>query len=142
MDKKQRASVLEFWRNGNKKGLVATTALSNGIDYDEVQLVANYGKPRNIIEFGQESGRGGWALDIAQSIVFWDPSQKDRPLEPGQDDIGVAGMNDYVSTCACRCICLGKNLNDDQSNISCLQMGVVALCDLCEMKVKEASLVS
>lgn len=142
VDNDKKASAIDLWRDGGKKVLVATTALSTGIHYDEIQLVVNYGKPRNLIEFGQESGRGGRELVLAQSTVFWDPSQKDQPLKPGQDDIGVAGMAEYVSACPCRRVCLGKHLDDDQSDTTCLQSGVVVLCDLCEKIVKEAAVVS
>lgn len=142
MDDKQKALVVKLWREGIKKVLVATTALSTGIHYDEIQLVANYGKPRNLIEFGQESGRGGRELDIAHSTVFWDPTRKDQSLKHGQDDIGIAGMTEYVSTGTCRRACLGKHLDDDQSDITCLQTGVVVLCDLCEKIVKDSIIVS
>ena len=142
MDEERRASVVKSWRDGSKKVLVATTALSTGIHYDEIQLVVNYGKPRNLIEFGQESGPGGRKLDVAQSTVFWDPKWKDQPLKLGQDDIGVAGMMEYVSTYSCRCVCLGKHLDDDQSGATCLQSGVIVLCDLCKKIVKEAAVVS
>ena len=45
--------------------LVATTTLSTRIHYDEIQLVANYKKQQNLIEFMQESGHGGYMLGIS-----------------------------------------------------------------------------
>jgi superfamily II DNA helicase RecQ len=41
-DKKE---VTHSWREGEMKVLVVTSALGAGIDYDEVKLVVNYGKP-------------------------------------------------------------------------------------------------
>lgn len=150
-----KKSVIDSWRDGpdntlvttmgagdGQKALVATTALGAGIDHSEIKLVVHYKKPRNIVNFSQESGRAGRQLSIAHSIVFWDPKQKDQPLAPDQDDIGVAGITDYVSTSYCRRLCLGRHLDDDRTYKTCVQDGTVVLCDLCEKKVREAPVVS
>jgi superfamily II DNA helicase RecQ len=137
-----KTSIVDSWRDGtDSKALVATTALGAGIHYAEVKLVVNYKKPRNIINFSQESGRGGRELEVALSTVFWDPKQPDWSLADNQDNIGVEGMTDYVTSCSCRRFCLGKCLGD-RTYRTCLQDATVALCDLCERRVKEAPVVS
>jgi superfamily II DNA helicase RecQ len=151
MSEVDKKTVINSWLDGpektehqardEEKVLVATTALGAGIDHPEVRLVVHYKKPRNIINFSQESGRGGRQLSIAYSTVFWDPKQKDPSLAPGQDDIGVVGIIDYVSTSICRRVPLGKHL-DNQTYRTCIQDGTVALCDICEKKVGAAAAVS
>lgn len=137
----QKEVIIESWRNGTLKALAATTALGAGFHYDEISLVVHYKKPRNIIDFSQESGRGGRLLEVASSTVFWDPTQEDQPLASGQDDIGRAEITEYVATCPCRRLCLGTHL-DGETNKTCLKLGTMALCDLCKKKVREAPVVS
>ena len=153
MSEVDKKSVITPWLGGPEtalateteldegKVLVATTALGAGIDHPEVRLVVHYKKPRNIVNFSQESGRGGRELSIAYSTVFWDSKQRDPPLAPGQDDIGVEGITDYVSTSICRRVPLGIHL-DNKVYRTCIQDGTVALCDLCEKKVGAAAAVS
>lgn len=56
VEDKQKQLVINSWREGKQKVLAATSALGAGFDYAEVKLVVHYGKPRNILEFSQESG--------------------------------------------------------------------------------------
>jgi superfamily II DNA helicase RecQ len=137
-----KADVLRSWREGEMKVLAATTALGSGIDYDEVKLVVNYGKPRNIIDFSQESGRGGRNLPIAYSTVFWNPRAAPERLLPDQDEIGIAGMSQYVKTKRCRRLCLKRNLDGGTETAMCIQDCIVALCDCCEVEVENTAVVS
>jgi superfamily II DNA helicase RecQ len=156
LEEAERKSVIDLWRDGSantlamttephtgngRKALAATTALGAGFDHPEIGLVVHYKKPRNLINFAQESGRAGRQLKIAYSTVFWDPKQKDQGLAPDQDDIGVAGMQEYVSTSTCRRICLGRHL-DDTVYKTCLQDGTMVLCDLCKKKLRDVPVVS
>ena len=140
-DVTEKESILESWRSGTNKALVATSALGAGFDYPTVELVVNYQKPRNIIDFSQESGRGGRELLFSRSTVFWDPTQKDWKLARGQDDIGRTEMTDYLTTSSCRRVSLGISL-DGKMYKTCLQDGTVALCDLCFKKIRNAPVVS
>ena len=163
MSEEDKKSAIDLWRYGpgpekllvtsmtepeagyGQKALVATTALGAGIDHPEIRLVIHYKKPRNIVNFSQESGRAGRQLSVAYSTVFWHPNQKDQALEPDQDDIGVVGITDYVSTSSCRRIPLGRHLDatgNDSTYKTCAQDGTVVLCDLCERKVAAEPVVS
>lgn len=137
-----KEEVTRSWREGEIKVLVATSALGAGIDYDEVKLVVNYGKPRNIIDFSQESGRGGRKLPITHSTVFWNPRAPPECLMPDQDNIGVSEITAYVETKSCRRLCLGMYLDGGLETKICTQDCVVALCDRCEVEVANAAVVS
>jgi superfamily II DNA helicase RecQ len=134
--------VLSSWRNGKMKVLVATTALGAGIDYDQVKLVVNYGKPRNILNFSQESGRGGRSLPIAYSTVFWNPRAAPERLLPDQDEIGVSAMTEYVEEKSCLRLCLGRNLDGGKETVTCIQDCIVALCGLCRIETVKSAVVS
>ena len=77
MDKSERKKALSAWKEGKIKFLAATSALGAGLDYGQVRTVIHQGHARNLIEFGQESGRAGRDGKEAESVTFfW------RGLEP------------------------------------------------------------
>jgi superfamily II DNA helicase RecQ len=137
----ERQDVGTRWRSGRYKLLATTSAFGAGIDYSEVKLVVHYGRPRNIIDYSQESGRAGRSIPRAYSTVFYDPSRREERLVDGQDNSGIQEMKDFVMppTCKCRRMSLGSL---DGKPASCFQLKVVALCDLCELRLQRDSLVS
>jgi Lhr-like helicase len=52
----ERQDVGTRWQSGRYKLLVTTSAFGAGIDYSKVKLVIHYRRPRNIINYSQESG--------------------------------------------------------------------------------------
>jgi superfamily II DNA helicase RecQ len=58
MERDERREVLDAWKSGNIEVLVATSALGAGLDHG-VRLVIHHGFAKSLIDFGQESGRGG-----------------------------------------------------------------------------------
>lgn len=144
MDAEEKQANLNSWREGGSEVpvLAATSALGSGLDYGGVKLVLHYGKPRNIMDFSQESGRSGRSLPVAYSTVFWDPNRKDEKLHPDQDITGVEAMTAYVQTDKCRRICLRKNLDGALETGTCIHDGETVLCDVCEAEVMKTSVVS
>ena len=145
MDAEEKQANLNSWREGGGSEvpvLAATSALGSGLDYGGVKLVLHYGKPRNIIDFSQESGRSGRSLPAAYSTVFWNPNRKDEKLHPDQDNIGVEAMTAYVRTDKCRRICLRKHLDGALETGTCIHDGEAVLCDVCEAEVMEVTTVS
>ena len=105
LDACQKQTNLNAWREGGDSEvpvLVTTSALGARFDYGEVELVLHYGKPRNIIDFSQESGCSGQELSVAYSTVFWNPNRKDEKLSPEQDPMGVEAMTAYVQADQCQ----------------------------------------
>ena len=145
LDARQKQANLDSWREGGDSEvpvLATTSALGAGFDYGEVKLVLHHGKPRNIIDFSQESGRSGRGLPVAYSTVFWNPNRKDEKLSLDQDPIGVEAMTAYVQTNQCRRICLGRNLDGASDTGKCLQDGEAVLCDVCEAEGMKVPIVS
>jgi superfamily II DNA helicase RecQ len=145
MDAQKKQENLDLWREGGDSEvpvLAATSAVGTGLDYGGIKLVLHYGKPRNIIDFSQESGRSGRSLPVAYSTVFWNPNRKDEKLRPGQDDIGVEAMSAYVQTDQCRRIFLQKNLDGALETATCIHDGEAVLCDVCEAEVMKVNTVS
>ena len=131
-----KEEVIESWEQGKEKVLVATNGLGTGYDYGAVKLVIHFAKPRNIIDFAQESGRAGRSIPVSYSTVFWDPQRQDEPLAPNQEVLGVLEMIQYVQTNACRRHCLAAYFDGVMDTKTCIDHGNVAVCDNCEALIE------
>ena len=126
----ERQRMYEGFRNGTIQCLVATQAFGAGIDIGSIDVVVHAGNPRSMVDFSQESGRGGRHGQPALSIVF-------QSAEPDRDQMmddycGRAEMREWLAqTSRCRRIGLGEYL--DGIGISCPSLPGGRLCDLCRM---------
>ena len=57
--KKYKERVVESFKNDGKKRVVIATALSMGVNFPDVRYVIHWGPARNLLDYHQESGRGG-----------------------------------------------------------------------------------
>lgn len=138
-DKAKAWLTLDNWTSGEKCSLAATSCLSAGYDYGFIGLVAHYGKPRNLIDKEQESGRAARDIPYGYAATFYDPDQRDMALQDGQDDIGVAEINAWVAGMQCYRIIPGESLDGDGR--SCLEHRTVSLCGWCSAKVRSSNMV-
>jgi superfamily II DNA helicase RecQ len=139
MTRECRETVLTNWKEGKHNILTTTSSLGSGLDYPNIALVGHYGKPRNIIDYAQESGRAARQLRCGHSTIFFDPAARDLPLQEGQTDLGVAEMTAFVTTPQCRRVTLGGSLDGKDS--SCFAIFTASLCDWCENQVPRPNIV-
>ena len=59
MSQEQRNNIMENFRSGNSRILIATDLLSRGIDIQQISLVINYDIPNNIESYIHRIGRSG-----------------------------------------------------------------------------------
>ena len=59
LDKAERVSIENDFKNGRVKSIIATSSLELGIDIGAINLVIQYGSPRQVIRLMQRMGRGG-----------------------------------------------------------------------------------
>ncbi|KAG1749176.1 P-loop containing nucleoside triphosphate hydrolase protein [Suillus occidentalis] len=123
---------------GALRVLYTTSALSAGLDIRDIRAVVHLREPSNMLDYGQEFGRGCRDGKPGWSFVFHDPKQKPFNLQAGQDDTGVSEMASWLSAPTCRR--LGLSLFFDGRSSSCLEMVTVQLCDICQMTVAKVLL--
>ncbi|KAG2084486.1 uncharacterized protein F5147DRAFT_589450, partial [Suillus discolor] len=123
---------------GALRVLYTTSALSAGLDIRDIRAIVHLRKPSNMLDYGQEFGRGCRDGKPGWSFVFHDPKQKPLALQAGQDDTGVSEMASWLSVPACRRLGLSSFFDGRAS--SCLEMVTVQLCDICQMMVAKVLL--
>ena len=73
-EKKAEKAILA----GKKHVIVATTALSMGVDIRNVDLVIHFDLPKSLEEYYQQAGRGGRDGQHSRSILLYDPADYQR----------------------------------------------------------------
>ena len=131
---KEKAAVLQQWREGEPPFIVATSAFGLGIDHPAVQQVIHVGMPRSMVDFAQEVGRLGRAGGGGYSVLLvppqWKPATVDRdnrPIKPVEE-----AMQKYVSTIKCRVKELSRFLDGDTHECE----PDALICDNCERAEK------
>ncbi len=61
--------------DSTKKIIIASTALSMGVNFPDVRYVINWGPPRTLIDYHQEAGRAGRDGEQAHSIIIYHGNQ-------------------------------------------------------------------
>ena len=72
---REREQVLDAFRKGTTRVLVATDIAARGIDVDDVGLVVNYDLPDNAESYLHRIGRTGRAGNEGAAVTFCEPSQ-------------------------------------------------------------------
>ena len=90
MTQSQRTSVMQSFKNGRLKVLVATNVAARGLDIPEVSHVINYDMPQNIEEYIHRIGRTARMEADGTAITFvteWDMEMFDMIIDKVGDDL-------------------------------------------------------
>ena len=132
MDLMERQQAFKRWKNGEIIFLAATSALGMGIDYGQVRLVIHHGYGRSLIDFCQESGRGGRDGKKSEVVtVFWNGILNATEWIQEEERKEVL---EWIKSKDCR----RKELNLYLNNVGedCLMRKDVEICDNCEMALE------
>src|SRR5437762_12348274 len=128
MDRAQRGEVFERWKDGDLKFIAATSALGAGINYDKVRLVIHQGYGKNMLDFCQETGRGGRDGEKAEAVtLFWCGivDQSDWVKDEEREDVLA-----WINGKECRRLMMGRCIEGVGTN--CMSVARGELCDICD----------
>ena len=70
LEKGEKEEIADSFMTGQKRVLITTTAFGTGIDHKKIRVVIHYGGAYGIMEFHQQSGRGGRDSLAAISVII------------------------------------------------------------------------
>ena len=90
---KNKERILNSLReNGKKRIIVATTALSMGINFPDIRYIINWGPARTLLDFHQQAGRAGRDGEQSHVIIIYHGQQ----VSNCEDDV-----KEFVKTDSC-----------------------------------------
>ena len=122
-----RAERLAEWAEGGGF-IVATSALGTGVDFPGIVFILHMGMPWSIIDFAQESGRGGRAGEVVDSVIVIEEGEVDYRLSKDGESIDVAAMAQFIHATGCRRGVMSWHL--DGKRVECSDIEAVR-CDWC-----------
>lgn len=89
-DKYKDRLVVDLKTNGKKRLVVATTALSMGVNFPDIRYVINWGPARNLLDHHQEAGRAGRDHKQSDVIIIYNGQQLKDCEEDVKDFVKAA----------------------------------------------------
>lgn len=128
-----RAERLEGWL---KEGgwIVATSALGTGVDFPGIVFILHVGMPWSMIDFAQESGRGGRAGERVDSVIVVEEGEVKRTMVQKGEDLDVQAMGMFLTGSGCRRGLMSGYLDGKQ--VSCNDVESAG-CDRCGEGIRE-----
>jgi superfamily II DNA helicase RecQ len=128
-----RAERLQAWLEEGGF-IVATSALGTGVDFPGIVLVVHVGMPWSMIDFAQESGRGGRGGELVDSIIVVERAEVERRLQKEEESIDVQAMGMFIQGSGCRRGMMSEYL--DGQRVECNDIESAG-CDRCGEGVRE-----
>ena len=122
-----RARQLAQWLKSGGL-IVATSALGTGVDFPGIVYVLHVGMPWSMIDFAQESGRGGRAGERVDSVVLVERGEPERAMKQKADSLDVQAMGTFVIGSGCRRGLMSGYL--DGRRVECNDLDTAG-CDRC-----------
>ena len=122
-----RAERLAEWAESGGF-IVATSALGTGVDFPGIVFILHMGMPWSMIDFAQESGRGGRAGEVVDSVIVIEEGEVDYRLSKDRGSIDVVAMAQFIHATGCRRGVMSGHL--DGKRMECVDIEAVR-CDRC-----------
>jgi Helicase conserved C-terminal domain len=127
-DKENKEEEFDQWAKRKTRIIVATTALGAGIHFEDIRDVVHCGLSSSVVEFVQETGRGGRDGLPCNAVTYYDTTDTMKPPPVSQDVFGARIMKTVASSKVCRRFHVTDLL--DGYPTDCISCGG-ALCDIC-----------
>jgi superfamily II DNA helicase RecQ len=134
-----RAERLEHWvRHGGL--IVATSALGTGVDIPGIVFILHVDIPYSMIDFAQQSGRGGRGGEVVNSMILVPHQKAEARLSSGGLDVEDEVMAQFVASTTCRRRIMSEYLDGPELAKSCLDDPTWLRCDRCGEGTHEISI--
>ena len=97
----ERAERLKQWLLDGGL-IVATSALGTGVDFPGIVYILHVGMPWSMIDYAQESGRGGRAGKRVDAVVLVEKGEVERTMKQKSGDLDVQAMGVFIIGSGCR----------------------------------------
>jgi superfamily II DNA helicase RecQ len=114
--------------------MVATSALGTGVDFEGIVFILHVGMPWSMIDYAQESGRGGRAGERVDSVILAELGAVKRTMKQKSEDLDVQAMGAFLLSSGCRRGLMSGYL--DGRSVGC-EEAEAARCDRCGEGVDE-----
>ncbi|EXK77718.1 hypothetical protein FOQG_17586 [Fusarium oxysporum f. sp. raphani 54005] len=133
-----RASVLQDWIDGRggQRWIAATTGLGTGVDIRGIIGVIHVGPPFGLVDFVQQTGRGGRQRgEVVESVIVTD-GKAGWGDEFGSDidHINREGVGLFIEGKGCRRLVLGRFFDGAEAEVSGCREMQAEYCDRCLKK--------
>ncbi|KAJ9639572.1 hypothetical protein H2199_006607 [Coniosporium tulheliwenetii] len=92
-----KEAMLEDFRTGKRRVIMATNALGIGIDIPDIRCIVHADRPRTLLDYAQESGRAGRDGRRSEAIVVEDRAES-KWLEREQTEEEKRLVKKYVGS--------------------------------------------
>src|SRR5436190_10747042 len=126
----RKQETLNEWKSGP---MLATGSFGAGVDVNRIREVIHVGLPYGLIDFDQESGRGGRGGEQVRSTIFlrreeFNKLKRTRPEELKEDE---RVMRDFILDDECRRLIRSGYMNGIEGAMRCEELEDGLLCDIC-----------
>jgi hypothetical protein len=141
VDESERHATLQRWARGEgaNRWIVATTGLGTGVDIPGIVAVVHMEQPYGLVDFIQQTGRGGrQAGEVVESVVV----MNQRKAWMGEHRSDVEQLNHqamawFVESSGCRRVAVGMFMDVGlrEAGMDCEQLQA-EICDRCRVKYR------
>jgi Helicase conserved C-terminal domain/Orsellinic acid/F9775 biosynthesis cluster protein D/DEAD/DEAH box helicase len=125
-----RAEQLKQWCEGGGM-IVATSALGTGVDFPGIVFVLHVDMPWSMIDFAQESGRGGRGGEVVDSMVLVEEQSVEERVQGGELSLDRSAMAAFVTSVGCRRRVMSQHMDGYGLARSCGEVDGCVPCDRC-----------
>ncbi|SLM36305.1 recq family helicase [Lasallia pustulata] len=138
MEEGKRQAVLARWIKGEEgqRWIVATTGLGTGIDIGGIVAIVHMEQPYGLVDFVQQTGRGGRRPgEVVESVIVMGPQEaRLNGQKSDVEQLNHQAMGDLIKSPGCRRVMLGLFMDGVGRN--CEEVGGQQ-CDRCRGTVED-----
>lgn len=130
MERAAKNSIITKWAAGAHQWIIATTALSEGVDYSQVRMCIHAGPADHATMTRQMDGRIGRDGKPSISLTLWCSLPPLKNIE-GNDILGINAQHEFLRLSEIQCLRLVFSIFFDGKGFTCAAIKGAVFCDFC-----------